>query len=37
MTNDKQTYYYLHPEFVNSNNDVVEEATLCNFCCRNNN
>ena len=34
-TNDKQTFYHLHPEFVNINNDGVEETTLCNPCFKN--
>ena len=27
--NDKQSFYHLHPEFVDINNDGVEKTTLC--------
>ena len=34
-TNDKHTFNHLHPEFVNINNDGVEETALCNPCHNN--
>ena len=33
--NNKQTFYYLHPAFVDINNDGDEETTLCNPCFNN--
>ena len=34
-TNNRQKNYYLHPGFVDINNDGDEETTLCNPCFNN--